>query len=94
MIWDILRPPVAYYDQQTIKPERVFVDGHADTSESLVSEQEISLKRATVVEDQLVKSGVPASKIVVRAFGDRSPLVHASPNVPNSVNRFAVISLK
>jgi outer membrane protein OmpA-like peptidoglycan-associated protein len=82
-----------YYEQQEFKPDRVFVYGHADTSEGADDGQAISLSRVIAVEYQLIKDGVPGSKIVVTAYGDRHPLIITGPNVPNAINRYVDVTL-
>ncbi len=82
-----------YYVNQEIKPERVFVNGHADASEGDDDGQAISLSRAIEVEYQLIKDGVPGSKIVLNAYGDKEPMIRTGPGVPNAINRYVDITL-
>ena len=56
-------------------PELRFnVEGHTDSTGSVATNQELSLKRAMTVRDYLITQGVPASKIDVAGLGLSAPI--------------------
>lgn len=53
--------------------ERVFVDGHTDSSGSRIDNRALSEERANVVADYLISQGIDANLITVRAHADQYP---------------------
>jgi outer membrane protein OmpA-like peptidoglycan-associated protein len=72
---------------------RVVVTGHTDTVGSQAYNQGLSERRATSVENEMVRLGLNANEIqtVGRSFTD--PLVPTGPGVREPQNRRAVIDL-
>ena len=72
---------------------RVVVTGHTDTVGSQAYNQGLSERRATSVENEMVRLGLNANNIqtVGRSFTD--PLVPTGPGVREPQNRRAVIDL-
>ena len=72
---------------------RVVVTGHTDTVGSQAYNQGLSERRATSVENEMVRLGLNANDIqtVGRSFTD--PLVPTGPGVREPQNRRAVIDL-
>jgi outer membrane protein OmpA-like peptidoglycan-associated protein len=72
---------------------RVVVTGHTDTVGSQAYNQALSERRATSVENEMVRLGLNANNIetVGRSFTD--PLVPTGPGVREPQNRRAVIDL-
>ncbi|TGN37963.1 flagellar protein MotY [Marinobacter confluentis] len=53
--------------------ERVFVDGHTDSSGSRINNRALSEERANAVADYLIGEGLPEDLIIVRAHADQYP---------------------
>ncbi|MDI9245152.1 OmpA family protein [Marinobacter sp. CHS3-4] len=53
--------------------ERVFVDGHTDSSGSRINNRALSEERANVVADYLIEQGISQDLIIVRAHADQYP---------------------
>jgi len=53
----------------------IVVEGHTDSRGAETTNQELSLRRATVVRDYLVSRGVSSSKITSKGLGEGRPLV-------------------
>lgn len=53
--------------------ERVFVDGHTDSSGSRINNRALSEERANVVADYLIEQGITQDLIIVRAHADQYP---------------------
>lgn len=54
--------------------ERVFVDGHTDSSGSRINNRALSEQRANAVADYLISAGMPENLITVRAHADQYPV--------------------
>jgi outer membrane protein OmpA-like peptidoglycan-associated protein len=54
------------------------VEGHTDTTGSDAVNRELSLKRAIVVRDYLIRSGIPASATDVAGLGSSAPMADNS----------------
>jgi OOP family OmpA-OmpF porin len=78
---------IAAQDDKRLSFCRIYISGFADTSGSPSYNQELSLKRALVVRDQLVADGVSKTKIVLKYYGSTSLLVPSGPNVRIDDNR-------
>jgi outer membrane protein OmpA-like peptidoglycan-associated protein len=50
------------------------VEGHCDSKGSLKVNQKISDKRANAVVDYLTKSGIAASRLTAKGFGESTPI--------------------
>lgn len=70
---------------------RLIVGGHADERGSEGYNLGLSRQRAEEVKRYLARRGIPASKIEVRAYGERWPAVEMSSNSAWSRNRRATI---
>jgi outer membrane protein OmpA-like peptidoglycan-associated protein len=53
---------------------RFNVEGHTDSTGSVATNNELSLKRAMTVRDYLIEQGVPASSIDVAGLGFSAPI--------------------
>jgi outer membrane protein OmpA-like peptidoglycan-associated protein len=53
--------------------ERVFVDGHTDSSGSRIDNRALSEERANAVADYLINEGMPEDLLIVRAHADQYP---------------------
>ena len=51
--------------------ERIFVDGHTDSSGSRINNRALSEERANVVADYLIGEGIDANMVTVRAHADQ-----------------------
>lgn len=68
--------------------------GHTATVGKLEYNDQLSLQRATVVRERLIKLGGDGSRISVAGRGEREPLVPAADEVPEARNRRAEISVR
>jgi len=64
---------IVTYVQADSTVERVFVDGHTDSSGSRINNRALSEERANAVADYLVSEGMPEDLIIVRAHADQYP---------------------
>jgi len=72
---------------------RVLIGGHADRSGTPDHNYQLSLKRAQNVRDKLIRLGVPARRISIRAHGETLPLVETPDGMPEMKNRRVEISI-
>lgn len=63
----------------------VNLEGHTDNLGTDIANEKLSLKRAQAVKDNLVKSGISASIISTRGYGETRPI--ASNNTPEGRNK-------
>jgi outer membrane protein OmpA-like peptidoglycan-associated protein len=54
--------------------ERVFVDGHTDSSGTRINNRALSEERANAVADYLISEGLSANLVTVRAHADQYPV--------------------
>ena len=54
--------------------ERIFVDGHTDSSGSRIDNRAISEERANAVADYLIAQGLPEDLLIIRAHADQFPV--------------------
>jgi opacity protein-like surface antigen len=73
---------------------RIEVNGYADTSGRPQYNQTLSVRRAQVVEAELVRDGVPQNAINVQGFGDTHLLVATGPGVREPQNRRVEIIIR
>ncbi|MEM1103641.1 MAG: OmpA family protein, partial [Pseudomonadota bacterium] len=71
----------------------VVVSGHTDTSGSTAYNQVLSEKRSAVVQEALVRYGVPATMIRSSALGESSPAVATGDGVREPLNRRTEVSI-
>ncbi|EON90746.1 OmpA/MotB domain-containing protein [Marinobacter lipolyticus SM19] len=64
---------IVTYVQADSTVERIFVDGHTDSSGSRIDNRALSEQRANAVADYLIEKGVPQDLITVRAHADQYP---------------------
>jgi hypothetical protein len=67
--------------------------GHTDTTGSAGFNQQLSEKRAKAVRDELVKNGVMADAVQVRAVGQTELIVPTADNVYEPANRVVLINV-
>ena len=72
----------------------IAVIGHTDRMGTVPSNDALSLRRAERVRAELVKLGIPASRIEVAGRGEREPLVATDDEVPEPRNRRVEISIR
>jgi outer membrane protein OmpA-like peptidoglycan-associated protein len=65
----------------------IVVEGHTDSVGKPEMNQELSLRRATAVRDQLVAQGVAADRVSVMGFGDTRPVADNSSATGRANNR-------
>ena len=69
------------------KQFKILIKGHTDNSGELEFNQELSLKRANAVRDELVKLGIDKSRMNVFGFGSSKPLVPNDSEANKQKNR-------
>jgi len=72
---------------------RFYVDGHTDDVGKESTNQTLSEGRAAAVVANLVESGIPASRLESRGFGELQPLVSNKTKDGRTTNRRVEISL-
>src|SRR5262245_45927812 len=73
---------------------RITTTGHTDTSGPEAYNMALSLRRANVVKDELVRDGVPAQAIVVVGAGESKPLAPTGDGVREVQNRRGEIGVQ
>ena len=73
---------------------RVEVEGNADSSGTPRYNDGLALRRARVVADELIRSGVPQAEIAIQGFGETRPLVAAQAGAREPHNRRVKIILR
>lgn len=73
---------------------RIEVNGYADTSGTPQYNQGLSIRRAQVVQGELVRDGVPQIAITIQGFGDTHLLVPTGPGVREPQNRRVEIIIR
>jgi flagellar motor protein MotB len=76
------------------KVTKLTVTGHTDTVGSDAYNMRLSMRRATTVQQQLIKDGVPAGEIAIFAKGKRDLLVPTADGVKEPQNRRVQIVLE
>ena len=79
---------------KTMVHTQIDVNGFADTSGSPKANQALSMRRAKTVAAELVRDGVPAKEIAIKAFGDTVLLVPTGPGVREPQNRRVEIIIR
>ncbi|KPP97154.1 OmpA family protein [Marinobacter sp. HL-58] len=64
---------IVAYVQADSTVERIFVDGHTDSSGSRIDNRALSEERANVVADYLIGQGIDTDLVTVRAHADQYP---------------------
>ena len=79
---------------KTTAHTQVAVNGFADTTGTPKGNQALSMQRAKNVAAELVRGGVPAKEIAIKAFGDTVLLVPTGRNVKEPQNRRVEIIIR
>ncbi len=82
----------AVRDAQRSGAQRILVTGHADNAGTDGYNQDLSLRRAETVKQEMIRDGIDADRVVVDARGDRDPVVPTPAGVRDPENRRVVIS--
>jgi outer membrane protein OmpA-like peptidoglycan-associated protein len=80
-------------DVKRLSSMRVNVIGYTDTSGSSDANEQLSMRRAETVADELVAQGVPRDMIDVRGRGEADLAVQTGDGVVEPKNRRATIEL-
>lgn len=72
----------------------IVVTGHTDRVGALAFNDALSLKRAQLVKDMLIRRGLPAERIAVHGRGEREPLVPTEDEANEPRNRRVEIKLR
>jgi OOP family OmpA-OmpF porin len=65
----------------------VEIGGHADSRGSDAYNMELSLRRAESVRDYLVSKGIPAERLVTKAYGESQPIADNNTDIGRFKNR-------
>lgn len=71
----------------------LLLEGHADTQGGDVYNLDLSRRRAVVVQEALVKEGIPKNRISLVWYGESQPAVKTGDNVAEPLNRRVVIQI-
>ncbi|GAC1338201.1 MAG: OmpA family protein [Acetobacteraceae bacterium] len=93
---DRARQIIAEAAQATTRVQvtRIEVSGHTDLSGTPRYNQGLSVRRAQIVANELVRLGVPRQSITVQGFGQSRPLVPTAAGVREPQNRRVEIVLR
>ncbi len=83
-----------FADIKRRKVYQVEVIGHTDTMGEQAYNQQLSLRRAKAIRDELVQDGLSAAAIAVAGRGDLDPAVKTGPNVAEPRNRRVEITVR
>lgn len=72
---------------------RLLVEGHTDSRGSEYFNRKLSEQRASAVKSYLIKQGVPAARIIVRAMGESKPLATNATEEGRAKNRRVELSV-
>ena len=72
---------------------RYYVDGHTDAQGEALANYQLSLRRAAAVRDALIRFGVPTERLLVRGFGEESPVASNATAAGRRANRRVEIVL-
>ena len=73
---------------------RIEVDGYTDLSGTTAYNQKLSVRRATAVQDELVRDGVKQDEITIQGLGEANPIVPTAKGVREPQNRRVEIILR
>jgi len=77
-----------------VQTTTIEVNGYTDLSGTAAYNQKLSVRRATSVEAELVRDGVPRNEISIHGYGESNPLVPTAKGVREPQNRRVEIILK
>ncbi|MGP9802849.1 OmpA family protein [Rheinheimera sp. NSM] len=83
---------LARYLQLDPSVSKILIDGHTDDVGTVLANRVLSQERADEVAAQLIELGVSASKLEIRAHGNRYPLLN-SQGKPEQANRRVSVRL-
>ena len=66
---------------------RIEVSGHTDNTGSPEYNLKLSLNRAKVVADYLIKNGMDPSRIVAKGYGEKQPVAQNDTEEGRALNR-------
>ncbi len=72
---------------------RFFIEGHTDSRGTRRFNQRLAAKRTSAVRDYLVARGVEPSRITIKAYGERQPLVSNHSDQGRAKNRRVTVSV-
>jgi outer membrane protein OmpA-like peptidoglycan-associated protein len=76
-----------------VQTTRISVNGYTDLSGTAKYNLALSVRRATSVQAELVRDGVPPTEIAIKGFGESNPLVPTAAGVREPQNRRVEIIL-
>lgn len=82
------------HEAERVPSAEIVIIGHTDRVGPPPFNDDLSLRRAQVVQDEFLKIGVPPSAIRVEARGEREPLIPTADGVAEPRNRRVVIKLR
>ncbi|MBI4830132.1 MAG: OmpA family protein [Candidatus Lindowbacteria bacterium] len=66
---------------------KVTVEGHCDFKGSDAYNDKLSMRRSATVKNQLIKEGIPASKLEAVGYGERQPIADNNTTLGMALNR-------
>jgi len=72
----------------------ITVEGHTDSTGTTEHNQKLSERRADAVRDQLLRDGVPASRVSVKGYGESAPVADNSTPEGRQSNRRGQLEIR
>jgi len=72
----------------------ITVEGHTDSTGTTEHNQKLSERRADAVRDQLLRDGVPASRVSVKGYGESAPVADNSTPEGRQSNRRVQLEIR
>jgi len=72
----------------------ITVEGHTDSTGTTEYNQKLSERRAEAVRDQLLRDGVPASRVSARGYGESNPIADNSTPEGRQANRRVQLEIR
>lgn len=74
--------------------QTIIVKGYTDTSGSEKQNQKISEQRASAVKDELLKNGIPTTRVIAQGLGSKNPIADNSTKEGREQNRRIEIEIE
>src|SRR5512135_1245418 len=72
----------------------ITVEGHTDSTGTMEHNQKLSERRADAVRDQLLRNGVPASRMSIKGYGESNPVADNATPEGRQANRRVQLEIR